>query len=35
MRVCCDLRILIHKTFEGLCGRGKCFIGWLSDSSYI
>ena len=27
LRVCRNQRILIHKIFEGLAERGKCFIG--------
>ena len=29
LRVCCNQRILIHKTFEGLAERGKCPMGWF------
>ena len=29
LRVCRNQRILIHKTFEGLAGRGKCSMGWF------
>ena len=29
LRVCRNLRILIHKTFKGLAGRGKCSMGWF------
>ena len=29
LRVCRNQRILIHKTFEGLAGRGKSSMGWF------
>ena len=29
LRVCCNQRIQIHKTFEGLVTRGKCSRGWF------
>ena len=29
LRVCRNQRILIHKTFEGRAGRGKCSMGWF------
>lgn len=29
LRVCHNQRIHMHKTFEGLEGRGKCSMGWF------
>ena len=29
LRVCCNQRILIYKTFEGLAERGKCSMRWF------
>ena len=29
LRVCCNPKILIHKTFEGLFDCGKCSMGWF------
>lgn len=31
LRVCRNQRILIHKTFEGFAGRGKCPMIWFFD----
>jgi hypothetical protein len=29
LRVCCNQRIHIHKTFKGIAQRGKCSMGWF------